>query len=160
MSPFTIHALDAGDRAWVEAFVTAHWSAPRIVTRGRVHEAADLPGFYAKVEDERAGLVLFRLEGVQCEIVLLDSLREGMGIGSALVQAVRSAAKDAGCTRLWLITTNDNMPALRFYQRQGFVLAALHRDALAVSRRLKPQIPLLGLDGIPLRDEIELEMML
>ena len=73
---------------------------------------------------------------------------------------VRAAAVAAGCRRLWLITTNDNLPALRFYQRRGFVLAALHRDAIAASRRLKPQIPLLGLDNIPIRDELELEMAL
>ncbi len=52
------------------------------------------------------------------------------------------------------------MNALRFYQKRGFVLVAIHRDALDISRKLKPEIPLIGNDGIPLRDEIELEMIL
>jgi RimJ/RimL family protein N-acetyltransferase len=73
---------------------------------------------------------------------------------------VKEVAVASGCERLWLITTNDNTPALRFYQKRGFQLVAIHRNALEHSRRLKPQIPLLGLNGIPLRDEIELEMLL
>ncbi|HEX7715028.1 MAG TPA: GNAT family N-acetyltransferase, partial [Bacillota bacterium] len=64
------------------------------------------------------------------------------------------------CQRLWLITTNDNLAAIRFYQLRGFVLVALHRDAIAQSRKLKPEIPLRGIDGIPIRDEIELEVVL
>ena len=75
-----------------------------------------------------------------------------------MLDAVREIAGDAGCRRLWLITTNDNLPALGFYQKRGWRLVALHRDALDESRRLKPEIPLLGIDGIPLRDEIELEL--
>jgi ribosomal protein S18 acetylase RimI-like enzyme len=63
----------------------------------------------------------------------------------------------AGCRRVWLITTNDNLEALGFYQKRGFVLAALHRNAMAETRRFKPNIPLIGMGGIPLRDELELE---
>jgi ribosomal protein S18 acetylase RimI-like enzyme len=81
-------------------------------------------------------------------------------VGSALIAAVRAAAQAAGCRRLWLVTTNDNTRALRFYQKRGFRLAALYPNAMERYRRLKPQIPELGLDGIPLRDEIELEMTL
>jgi RimJ/RimL family protein N-acetyltransferase len=78
----------------------------------------------------------------------------------ALIEAVKNTARAAKCKRLWLITTNDNLNALRFYQKRGFVLVAVHRNALEISRQLKPEIPLFGADGIPLRDEIELEMIL
>jgi DNA-3-methyladenine glycosylase I len=93
------------------------------------------------------------------EIVVLDTVESGRGAGSALIaECVREAiANDA--TRVWLITTNDNVNALRFYQRRGFVLVALHRDAVADARRgLKPEIPEIGNDGIPIRDELELEL--
>jgi GNAT superfamily N-acetyltransferase len=73
---------------------------------------------------------------------------------------VAESARAAGCRRLWLITTNDNLPALRFYQKRGFVLVRLHRGAVAGSRRLKPEIPLTGSEGIPIRDELELELEL
>ena len=63
-----------------------------------------------------------------------------------------------GSTRLWLITTNDNVDALRFYQRRGFRLVAIDRDAVERSRAtLKPGIPRTGLHGIPIRDELTLE---
>jgi len=52
------------------------------------------------------------------------------------------------------------LTAQRSYQQRGFVLAAIHRNALEQSRKLKLEIPVVGSDGIPLRDEIELEMML
>jgi hypothetical protein len=89
-----------------------------------------------------------------------NSLVERRGIGAALIEAVKGAAVGAGCERLWLITTNDNTHALRFYQKRGFALVALRANAVAASRQLKPEIPHLGNDGIPIRDEIELEVAL
>ena len=93
-------------------------------------------------------------------MVTFNSTVEGQGIGTALLEAVKLAAVEAGCNRLWVITTNDNWPALRYYQKRGFRLRAVYPDALDHSRKLKPEIPLFGLEGIPLRDEIELEMRL
>ena len=90
----------------------------------------------------------------------MNSLAEGEGVGTALLEAVKEAAVIASCERVWLITTNDNLHALHFYQKRGFRLVALYPNALESSRRLKPEIPLTGLDGIPLRDEIELEYIL
>jgi GNAT superfamily N-acetyltransferase len=128
-----------------------------VVSRGRIHDPSVLPGFAALAGDDLVGVATYRIDGRECELVTIDALVEGAGIGTALVEAVAGAAREHGCTRLWLITTNDNLRALRFYQRRGFRLAALHRDALETSRRLKPSIPETGLDGIPLRDELELE---
>ena len=130
------------------------------MTRGQVYDGPALPAFVAMRDGEPVGLATYRVDGDECELVSLDSLIEGVGIGSRLIEAVREKASAAGCRRLWLITTNDNMEAVRFYQKRGFVLAAVHANALETSRRLKPGIPLLGIDGIPLRDEIELEMHL
>jgi GNAT superfamily N-acetyltransferase len=116
-----------------------------------------LPGFVAICENEPSGLITYHLDSAECEIVTLDSLKEGYGIGSALIEAVKREALNAGCARLWLITTNDNTPALRFYQKRGFAIKAVYPNALENSRRLKPEIPEIGIDGIPIRDEIELE---
>jgi ribosomal protein S18 acetylase RimI-like enzyme len=144
----------------VTRFLIEHWGSTSIVSRGRLHQADELPGFAAIQGGDPVGLVTYRIDGDECEIVSLDSAIESTGIGSALVQAVVAAASAADCRRLWLITTNDNLPALRFYQKRGFVLVSLHRNAIETARQLKPQIPLVGLDGIPLRDEIELELTL
>jgi ribosomal protein S18 acetylase RimI-like enzyme len=160
MAAFQIRPLNQADRAWVTRFLEGHWGSASIVSRGRLHQADRLPGFVAVRDGEMVGLVTYQIQSSECEIVSLDSLVEGVGIGSALIEAVEEVAIAADCKRLWLVTTNDNTHALRFYQRRGFVLAALHRNALEESRRLKPEIPLVGLDGIPLRDEIELEVIL
>lgn len=155
-----IRPLTEADRAWLEEFVPERWGAPTVVGHGRVFRVAELPGFVALEEDEPVGLVTYSIEGEACELVTIDSLREGLGIGSSLLEAVERSARDAGCRRLWLITTNDNLRMLRFAQRRGFSLVALHPNALEESRRLKPEIPLLGLHGIPMRDELELELPL
>jgi ribosomal protein S18 acetylase RimI-like enzyme len=90
----------------------------------------------------------------------LDSLREGQGVGTTLIQAVVEEARKRNCKRVFLITTNDNLNALGFYQKRGFELVKINRGALLETRKLKPGIPLIGENNIPLRDEIELEMML
>jgi DNA-3-methyladenine glycosylase I len=160
MARFRIVEISPEYRQWATGLIRDHWGATEIVTRGRVHDTSDLPGFVAVVGDEPAGLATYRIDGEECEMVSLDSLMEGIGIGSALVDAVAQAAGNLGCRRLWLITTNDNLDAIHFYQKRGFHLVAVHRDALEETRRLKPQLPLTGIDGIPLRDEIELELLL
>jgi DNA-3-methyladenine glycosylase I len=162
VGPFQIRRLgkDRGDSAWVAHFVTEQWGANIVVVHDIVYHPASLPGFVAWQGGERIGLVTYQLDDDACEIVTLDSLCPGIGVAAALRKAVRRVAQEAGCRRLWLVTTNDNLEALRFYQKRGFVLVAVHRNVLERSRRLKPEIPRVGLHGIPLRDEIELEMAL
>ena len=155
-----IRAIADGDRSWVAGVLAEQWGSPQIVTRGRVHEAAALPGFIAVIDAVPCGVITYRIEDGECEVVSLNSLAEGRGAGTALLAAVREAARLAGCRRVWLVTTNDNLAAVRFYQKRGFRLAALYPGAIDCSRRLKPSIPETGIDGIPIRDEIELELPL
>jgi len=102
-------------------------------------------------------LLTYRIEGHDCEIVTIDSNAQGEGIGTALIDAVKERAKLKGCRRLWLITTNNNLNALGFYQKRGFCLIALYPNALETSRKLKHVIPMKAANGIPIRDELELE---
>ena len=148
------------DHSWVAELLREYWGSTKVVTRGQVHEADRLPGFIAEVDRWRGGLVTYRIEGEECEVVSLISLREGMWIGSVLLEKAAEAAREAGCTRMRLITTNDNVDALRFYQKRGWRLVALRPGAIEESRKLKPEIPETGNDGIPIRDEIELELRL
>jgi len=141
-------------------FIQDRWGSTQIVSRSTVHDTTQLPGYMAVHDDHPAGLVTYHIDMTGCEIVTLDSPFQGMGIGSALINAVRSAATEAGCSRLWVITTNDNLPALRFYQKRGFRLSGLYRGAVDQARKIKPQIPKIGVEGIPIHDEIELEMQL
>lgn len=130
----------------------------KVVSRCCVHNADELPGFIAVQDKNPIGLVTYRIEDFECEIVTINSLCEGVGIGTELLKAVIQTAGSASCKRIWAITTNDNLNALRFYQTRGFVLAELHRNAIEKSRELKPEIPVYGIDNIPIRDEIEVEM--
>ena len=157
--------LEGDRRDWARTLIRERWGSALVVTRGRVHDTSRLPGFVAvsggQVSSGQAvGLATYHLADGECELVSLDSLCEGLGIGTALVRAVERAARAAGSKRLWLITTNDNVAAVRFYQKRGFHIAAIHLDAMEESRRLKPEIPLEGIDGIPITDEIELELTL
>jgi ribosomal protein S18 acetylase RimI-like enzyme len=155
-----VRRIEPDDRQWAAEVLTRSWGSTRVVSRGRVHDASALPGLVAVLGDERAGLLTFSVQDDQCEVVTLDSLVERRGVGRALLTMAAHEAAGLGCRRLWLITTNDNLPALRFYQRLGWDLVALHRGAVDGARRLKPEIPQVGLDGIPLRHELELELLL
>ena len=128
---------------------------------GELVDLAGLPAMVALLDGKRAGLAAYALRGEECEVVTITSLVEGRGVGRALLDAVRDVAVTAGCRRLWLVTTNDNVHALRFFQRWGLDLVALHRDAATDARRtLKPSLPERGADGIPLAHELELELEL
>lgn len=159
---FGIRPILASDKAWIECTLNEHWGSTQMVSRGVLRDIAAQDGFIATREGSgiRIGLVTYAIQGDECEVTLLQSLAEGVGVGAALTLAARDAAVAAGCGRLWLVTTNDNTRALRFYQRRGFTIAAIHINALEQARKLKPGIPLTSADGIPLRDEIELEMRL
>ena len=80
--------------------------------------------------------------------------------GTELLNKAIHKARNIGCYRIMLITTNDNLNALRFYQKRGFDIVKLYRNAVDVSRKLKPQIPLIGMDNITIKHEIELELIL
>lgn len=144
------------DRAWLADYIREHWGEPGVVSRGRLRTGEELTALRAD-DGEIAGVVSWYIEAGSAEIVTLDSDRPGQGIGTKLLNAAVETLHKDGVGRLWLITTNDNTDALRFYQRRGWRLAALHREAVAESRKLKPSIPEIGAHGIPIRDEIELE---
>ena len=112
------------------------------------------------VDGEIKGIITYHIEKNGCEIVSLDSLYENAGIGSQLINEVVNVAKENGCKKVWLITTNDNIPAIKYYQKRGFDMTAIHRNAVNEARKMKPQIPMTGFDGIPILHEIEFEMVL
>ncbi len=156
----TIRPADDEDATWRERLLIKHWSSTHIVSKGKVYDTATLPALVGLYDNHRAGLITYHIHNHECQLVSLNSERENLGVGTALLQAVTVIAEQAHCRRVWLITTNDNLATLRFYQKRDFTLVAVHRNALDISRKLKPEIPHVGIDGIPLRDEIELEFMI
>jgi ribosomal protein S18 acetylase RimI-like enzyme len=156
-----VRPLTDGDRAWSLQLESETWGVPVVARLGEVVDPTGLPGFIALLDGEPAGLATYAVRGESCELVTIRSLCEGRGVGRALLDAVRGAAIQAGCTRLWLVTTNDNLRALELYQRWGMEIVAFHRDAVTEARRhLKPSIAERGAFGIPIAHEFELELRL
>jgi GNAT superfamily N-acetyltransferase len=155
-----VRPRQAADQPAARAFLARHHTT-RAARLGRLLDPLDHPGLLAEADSGRlAGMLTYVPDSDwrQCEILTIHAAERWHGAGTALIEAIEQLAAQRGCTRLWLITTNDNVDALRFYQRRGFRLAALHRGAVYYSRtHLKPEIPVVGDYGIPLRDEIELE---
>ena len=122
--------------------------------------ATDLPGFLAEEGGTPVGLLLYHMGAREFEVVVLLSLQEHAGVATYLLAQAEQVARGAGCWRLWLTTTNDNLPAIAFYHARGWRQVAIRRGAVAEARRLKPEIPESGTNGLPKVDEIEFERAL
>jgi GNAT superfamily N-acetyltransferase len=155
-----IRDIAPADRTWVSAFLQEQFGSTRVVSRGVLHQADDLPGFLARCDGNPAGLLTYHVARDELEVVTLHAARPGLGLGTVLLDAAQARARSLGCARLWLITTNDNHPAARFYERRGMTRVAVHRDAVTAARAMKPEIPEIGVDGVPIRHEIEYELKL
>jgi GNAT superfamily N-acetyltransferase len=158
MDSFEIHAILPADQSFIAELLQQHWGDRKVVSRGKVHDAALLPGLIAERDGSPVGLITLHYEGNACEVVTLDAFVAREGIGSALLRKAQEEAVARGYNRFWLITTNDNIDALAFYQKCGFRMVAVHPDAVSEARKLKPQIPLMTDNGILILDEIEMAL--
>lgn len=140
-------------RHWLADMLRGEWGGPLMVSAGRLFDASACEGFLAVEDGETLGYALYEAQGERCELTVLGSFREGRGVASRLIDAVKAAARARGCRRLWLSTTNDNAHAMRFYLHRGFALIDVIPYALNDARALKPQIPPIGMDEIPLLHE-------
>jgi GNAT superfamily N-acetyltransferase len=152
-----IHRLTQNDLPLLRDFWTQQWGSDFMIAHNEIIRYDQVGGF---IYGDWAGVITFMVNGEECETTSLDSLKEGKGIGTLLINEVLEEAKEKECHRVFLITTNDNLYALGFYQRRGFELVVIHRGAVNESRKIKPTIPLIGENNIPLRDEIELEILI
>ena len=158
---FTIRTSTKKDFEWMKGIYIQYWGGDIIVSRGKIQKIDDFTGgFIAEISNIKKGLIFYTISSPELEITGLVSLKEKIGLGSALVMKVIDLAKKQDIKRICLVTTNDNLNALGFWQKRGFQLARLYPNAMENRRKLKPTIPLIGENGIPLRDEIELEMLL
>jgi len=160
MQTFHVRPIEGGDKTKIADLLVELWGSRKVVTRGKIYDAAILPGFLAIENDEIVGLVTLHIDGDECEVITLDAFEQGKGIGSFLLKEATREAHARQCRRLWLITSNDNIDAIAFYQRRGLRMVAIYPDAITEARKLKPQIPLVAENGIPIRDEVEFEVVL
>jgi len=151
-----VTTLTDDDRIWVKERTELLFGGDFVVSRDEVHDPHRLPGFIATEGPERIGLATYKIDGDACELVSIDSLCQFMGVGTMLLERVEEVAREAGCTHLWAITTNDNIDAQRFFQKRDFVISAVRLGSMAKIRLLKPNVPREGYYGIAVRDEIEM----
>lgn len=144
----------------VADFFVEQWGKDFIISGEEKLYGKDLPGFVVVENDKIIGLLTYNLKNNECEIVTLNSLKPNSGLGTALIDSMINKAKEIGITRLWLMTTNDNTDAMRFYQKRGFIVKGINVNAIQKSRNLGQPIPEIGNHGIPIRDEIILEYTL
>ena len=157
----TLRATTENDRQWMCRIWLQWWSAPFVVSKaGTIHHIDDMAGFIAETQGKPTGLITYIISNDECEITSLISLIEGRGIGTKLLQKLEDHAQAQGCRKIWVITTNDNLPALGWYQKRGYRLVRVYRDAMNQVRQVKPELAILGMNDIPLRDMIELEKIL
>lgn len=150
--------INQTNRNEVNNFLIEHWFSTDIVSRGKIIDGTKLDGFIAYDNNIIIGLITYKINNDECEILSLDSLKENNGIGTQLIKKVINIAKIKNCNRLFLITTNDNIRAISFYQKRGFHFSNIYVNSIERSRVLKPEIPKIGNNNIPIRDELELEI--
>ncbi len=154
---FKISLISDKDKRLISNFISDSWGSSLSVSRSNILDTTNLPGFICKKNDQIIGLVTYHIENNDCEIVTLNSVVQNKGLGTKLLNKVIEMAKDNNCKRIWLITTNDNTNAIRFYQKREFEWVGFYKDAIIESRRLKPEIPEYGDDNIPIKHEVEFE---
>ena len=134
------------------------WGSDILVSRGKPHKAQDLDGILVYENEEIIGLGLYYIENNECEIALLETFIQNKGIGTKIIEKVIKIAKENMCKRIWLVTTNSNINAIKFYQKRGFDISNIYINAMDEARKIKPEIPEIAENGIKIKDEIEFEI--
>ncbi|CAM5197184.1 Acetyltransferase (GNAT) family protein OS=Ureibacillus acetophenoni OX=614649 GN=SAMN05877842_1205 PE=4 SV=1 [Ureibacillus acetophenoni] len=138
-------------------FLEEHWGSAEMVISTGIYQCDQLDGFIFEEDNEIIGLVTYVIKDHELEVISLDSIQEGKGIGTSLMEKVENVAKQKGIQIVSLVTTNDNLHALKFYQKRGYRITNVIPDAVNRARKIKPSIPLIGNEGIPLNDELILK---
>lgn len=126
---------------------------------GRSWKLGDYDAYVARdAKGAILGLVTTVLQKSTRLALTLDNFSEQPGVGRMLLDFVMAMGREEGARSLRVLTTNDNTPALRYFQKRGFKIVAFYPGAIAVYRSVAETLPEIGVDGIPVRDAIELEI--
>src|SRR5262245_21216222 len=107
-----VRRLTSADLPRLRQFWIEHWDSEYIVSRGQIYRPQQLEGFVVEDDSEWLGLLTLFINDDECEVTSIDSLHEGQGIGTMLLNRAVEEAHKRDCRRIFLITTNDNLNAL------------------------------------------------
>ena len=154
-----LRASTPQDTQWLEEMMNRDWGGLPLIIRGKKYYPPSLEGIIAENENGIAGFLFYEVRDQDCEIIVFEIFDKFKGTGTRILDKLKEIAINKKCRRLYLMTTNDNLDALRFYQKRGFHICGIHLDSVKFSRKLKPTIEMTGDHGIPVRDEIDLEFL-
>lgn len=151
-----IKSIAMSNRESVVQFFKEHWGSAQMIISTGIYDCGQLDGFIYKIDNTILGLLTYVVHEDSIEVISLDSIKEGHGMGTNLMNEVELFANQIGINKITLITTNDNLNALKFYQKRGYRIMKVIQDAVSKAREIKPSIPIVGNEGIPLHDELKL----
>jgi 2-oxo-4-hydroxy-4-carboxy--5-ureidoimidazoline (OHCU) decarboxylase/GNAT superfamily N-acetyltransferase len=155
----TVRSMTSEDAGWADRLLSGYQGSRMTARLGELIDPLELPGLVAEVGGSPVGLLTYQVKGEELEVLTLHAQASGRGAGSALLAAAVDEARHSGARRLWLVTTNDNLHAIRFYLRRGMHVARVHDGAVDRDRQLKPEMSQVnGENGIPMRDLVEFEL--
>lgn len=155
-----IRSATPADNSWLEELMIKDWGGLPLVIRGKKYYPSQLDGIIAENENVIAGFLFYEIRNQDCEIIVFEVFDKFKGTGTILLDKLKDIARHKKCSRIYLMTTNDNLDALRFYQKRNFHICGIHIDSVRISRKIKPTIGMTGDYEIPVRDEIDLEFLI
>jgi N-acetylglutamate synthase-like GNAT family acetyltransferase len=155
-----IRLKSRSDNARIVQYIKNNWGGDFLLSKGKKHYCDNLQGLIAEGDYSISGLCLFAIDIDELEIVLIEAFKENQGVGSALIKEIENIAAENQIKRIWLVTTNDNLNAMRFFLKKGFSFKRIERNLIEEYRGQKPSIPIVGNYGIPILDELEFEKIL
>lgn len=158
LPPVLVREATDADRPLVRALFERDFGRTRVIGFGQVLDVDAMPALVATMHEDVSGALAYRLLGDGLHIVALatDPMWQRSGVGGHLVAEAELLARRLSLARVIVTTTNDNLPALYFYQRRGYRLVSVSPGSmLAHTEGVLP-----GFAGIPVRDEMQLEKML
>lgn len=155
-----IRPVQGKDSQLIAEMMEKNWGGEPLVIRGLKYYPSKLPGLMVLDDRRIVGFLFYEIQNRACEIIVFEIFDKFHGIGTQVLNQLIEIAKNKDCKKIHLMTTNDNLDALRFYQKRGFHICGIHIDSVKNSRKIKPAIGEFGDFGIPLRDEIDLERLI
>lgn len=154
--PLTTRPAMSADRPRIEELALHFWDETSVDCLDRQYDVLDCPAFLACDGQEVAGLASYQperdLEALVLVLLNVVPGYQGRGGGRALLDAVCREAVRQGLAHVLVVTTNDDLPALAFYQRYGFRISAVIPGRVVEHHGGEQP----GFAGISVRDEIRL----